>query len=201
MFLPNSAQKPIGGREHRRQSARRNRSGFTLIEVMLAVTITALLLAAIATAMHASLMSYTVNEKAAAVTQTSRSVINRLVRDVRTADAILSTANSLTIIPPIDGSGITEIQYDFSGGELLYRVTKNGTPSTYVLIEAPDQGDGPGVGSFDVLREVGVREVWDGNEWVDSEYTKSVTVRLVLQMDGQPFGVTATSAPRRNQTY
>ncbi len=198
MFLPHSAQKLIGGRQHRRQSARRNRSGFTLIEVMLAVTITALLLAAIATAMHASLMSYTVNEKAAAVTQTSRSVINRLVRDVRTAQAVDSTTNSLTIIPPVDGSGITEIQYDFSGGELLYRVTKSGTQSTYVLIEAPDQGHGPGVGSFDILREVGERLDSEGNP---QEYTKSVTVRLVLQMDGQPFGVTATSAPRRNQTY
>lgn len=194
MFLPDSARKFIGGREHRRQSARGNRSGFTLIEVILAVTITALLLAAIATAMHASLMSYTENEKAAAVTQTSRSVINRLVRDVRTAQAVDSTDTSLTIIPPDNGSGITEIQYDFSGGQLLYRVTRNGQQSTHVLIEAPDQGGGPGVGSFDVLREV-------GQNWEGVDCTKSITVRLVLEMDGRPFGVTATSAPRRNQTY
>ena len=199
MLRSHAGQKQSGHSESPKRDVRRNPSGFTLIEVLLAVTITALLLAAIATAMHASLMSYTENEKSASVTQTARSVINRLVRDVRTAQAVNSGDNLLVIIPPDDGSGVTEIHYEFSEGQLLYRTISGGPMTTYVLIDSPEEADrsSAGVTSFDVLREIG--QVWDGNDWVDC--TKSVTVRLVLDVDGQPFGVTATAAPRRNQTY
>lgn len=171
-------------------------SGFTLVELLLGLAISAMLLAAIAAAVHASLMSYQENEKSASLTQTARAVLNRLVNDVRTAQAVTSTETSLTIIPPDNGSGITEVQYDFTGGQLLYRVTQNGTQSSHVLVDGP-AGAGANeaqISAFTVLREVGL-------DWQGFECTKSATVRLVLSIDGDTFGVTATAAPRRNQTY
>ncbi len=165
--------------------------GFTLVEVLIALTITALLLTAIATVMHASFINYNENEQIAAVTQTTRTILNRMTREIRTAAAIDSTTNSLTIIPPNDGSGVTEIHYEFSDGQLLYRLTEGGQPTTHQLISSTDDIK---ITEFAVLREV-------GQDWQGIPCTKSITTRIVLKAGGRSHGMTTTSAPRRNQTY
>ncbi len=155
----------------------------------MSLAIMAMLLAAIAAAVHASLMSYKENDELAAAMQTVRTVLNRITREVRTAEAVDATYSSLTVIPPDEPD--VEIHYEYTGGQLIYRVTKSGTPTTHVLISNSDDVQ---IIGFAVEREVGL----DGEA---VEYTKSITVRIVVQIGGKSFGITASAAPRRNQTY
>jgi len=168
-------------------SGRKRQSGITIVEILISVAILAVLLAAVAAAMQASLQSYSENQKTSALSQTARVVVERMMREVRTAGAVDSTSTSLTITPPADGSGLEEIQYELSGETLYYRQTIDSLTNSYVLLG----GDGDvQVTSFSILREID-----------EDENTLSVTVRLVLLVGGEELSVTATSAVRRNQTY
>jgi prepilin-type N-terminal cleavage/methylation domain-containing protein len=168
-----------------------DKSGFTLAEIITALTIMALLLSAVATAIHASLTSYKENEKIAAAMQTARSVLDRMTRDVRTAQAVAYASGVLTIIPPADGSGVTEIQYEYSSPDLLYRVTKSGTQTTHTLVGGSDEVQ---VSSFTIQDE-------PGKDWQEYDCTKSVLFQVTLSIDGKTFTTTASARPRRNLLY
>ena len=160
--------------------------GFSLIELLVAVAIFAALLAAVATAMHASLLSYKENEKIASVTSTARWILHGMMQEVRTATDVDSTATQLTIDP--DGTGQNNIQYELSNNVLYCRRSAAGSTTTHVLL---DSSDNVSVTAFSVVREVDT----------DTLATLSVTVRLALAMDNQGFAVTASAVPRRNQAY
>jgi len=169
----------------------RTAKAFTLAELLLALTISALLLLAIATVMYAGLESYKQNDQLATVTQTARSVLNRMTRDIRTAEAVDYDNEVFTIIPPDDGSGITEIQYERDGEELIYRVTKNGVETTENLIASSDDVY---ISAFTVTEET-------GQDWQGYDCTKCLTIRLTLSIDGKTHSFSATARPRRNLTY
>ena len=168
---------------------RKYKKAFTIMEMLLSLAIMAMLLAAIAAAVHASLMSYKENDELAAAMQTVRTVLNRLTREVRTADDVVATYSSLTLLPP--DPAVDEIHYEYTGGQLIYRVTKSGTPISHVLISNSDDVQ---IIGFAVEREAGL-------DWQGFDCTKSITVRIVVQIEGKSFGMTASAAPRRNQTY
>jgi len=172
-------------------STRNTQRGLTLVELLIAVAILAMLLTAIAVAMHGSLLSFKENESLAAVIQTGRAVLGQISRDIRTAEAVSCDSNSVTIIPPDDGRGISEIQYELSDGQLLYRVAQGGTPDVYVLI---DNSNDVRADSFTVQSETG--QNWEGVECI-----KSVTVHLVVTNGRDTIPLTASAAPRRNQLY
>ena len=170
--------------------SRRRKSAFTLVETILSVTITAMLLTAIAVAVKTSLSSYKDNEKIAAVTQGARSALSQMMGDVRAADAVEALSTRLTIVPPADGSGLQQVQYEFLGdGKLYYRRTVGGATTSYVLL-----GDDMTVSSFSVTSEMAE----DGEGML---YTKSVTAHLELAVDNETMVVTASASPRRNQEY
>ena len=164
--------------------------GFTLAEMLLALVISAMLLAAIATAMHASLMSYKENEKVSTVTQTARSILSRMTRDIRTAEAINYIPGVLTIIPPDVGSDVT-IQYTQTGSGLSYRITKDGVSTTQALVAGTDDVQ---IDSFTVTEETGL-------DWEGYTCTKSLAMQIVFLIDGQRFPIAATARPRRNIVY
>ena len=168
-------------------SHKKRQSGFTIVEILISVALLAALLAAVAAAMQASFQNYSENQKTTVLTQTARVVLGRMMREVRTAEAIDSTDTSLTITPPASGSGLEEIQYELSGETLYYRQTINSMTNTYVLLGGSSDVQ---VTSFSILREID-----------EDEHTLSVTVRLAFSVDGEELAVTATSAVRRNQTY
>ena len=165
---------------------RTRQNGFSLIELLVAVAIFAALLAAVATAMHASMLSYKENEKIGSVTSTARWILHGMMQEVRTATDVDSTATQLTIDP--DGTGQNNIQYEFSDNILYCRRSAGGSTTTHVLL---DSSDDVSVTAFSVVREVDT----------DTLATLSVTVRLALAMDNQGFAVTASAVPRRNQVY
>ncbi len=150
-----------------------------------------MLLAAIAIALHASILSYNENDKIASITQTARSILDRMMRDVRTAAAVDSTTTQLTVIPPDDGSGLTQIQYDYVEGTLYYRRTVSGQTTSHVLLGPDDEIT---INAFTIIREIGI-------DWQGTSCTKSITVRLGLTVANQNFALTASAAPRRNQLY
>jgi len=161
---------------------------FTLVEVLLTLAILAMLLASVAIAVHASLQSYTVNESIASVTQASRVILSRMMGEIRTAGDVDSTDTLLTITPPDDGSGLQQIQYEYTGGKLHYRRTVNGIQSDHVLLG--DGADGIVISAFSIVPE-------DSDEGVPL----SRKVRLVLKRGGANFAVTASAAIRRNREY
>jgi len=171
---------------------RQNNAGLTLIELLLSLAITGLLLSAIAAAFHSALTSYTENEKIAQGTQTARSVVNRMMRDIRCAAATNAQPSQITIFPPEDGSGLQQIQYEFDSAAqcLYYRRTVSGTTTSQVLLGGND---------------VQVTTFYATPEWgQDSQGVsciKSVTVRLAFRIGGRQFAVTSSAAPRRNQIF
>ena len=164
-----------------------------MVEALIALMILAVLLAAIALAVHASIASYQENDKIASVTQSARFVLNRIVNDIRTAAAVDSTSTKLTIIPPDDGSGLQQIQYEYdsSSHALVYRRTVNGQTTSHTLIGG---GDEARLTVFYVLRET-------GTDWQGLPCTKSIKLRMGFTVDDNDFAVTASADPRRNQLY
>jgi len=163
----------------------RRQHAFTLVELLLGLALTAMLLAAVAVALHASLESYGENEKSAALTQTARSILARMMGEVRTAADIDSTENTLTIHQ--DETGLNRVEYRLNTGTLQYGQTIDGVTDWYPLLAYDDDVS---VTDFAVLRE----ETPEGDP-------VSVTIRLVLAMKDRTFGMTTTAAVRRFQSY
>jgi prepilin-type N-terminal cleavage/methylation domain-containing protein len=175
----------------RRRSGRRGR-GFTIPELLLSMALLGALLAAVAAAVHASVTSYTENDKSAAITQTARSVLSRMQREIRTAEAVECPSSSwLRIAPVDDGSGLTLIEYIYNGGKLYYRKTTNGELVTMILLGAPD--DRVTVSSFNVSRTSGQMNGYS--------VAKLVKARITFTIEGEPMVLTTSAAPRRNQEY
>ena len=169
----------------------RKQRAFSLAELLLAIAILGALLAAVAIGGKAFLLSYAENEDIATTVQTARMILTKLSTEVRTAAAVGSTDTQLTIFTPDDGSGLQQVQYDFTGGTLYYRRTVNGNTTSHVLLGA---GDDATVTTFFVLREI-------GQDWKGFPCTKSITIRMEIQADNATFSVTVTACPRRNQDY
>ena len=174
-----------------RRAAGRPRAGFTLVEVLFGLVVLAMLLAAVAAAIQGSLQSYAENARIGEVIQAARVVLFRMMGDIRTAEAVDSTAQEVRIIPPDDGSGVTLIHYELTGGVLYYRWT-DGTGEHSTPLVASDEA--VKVQNFAISRQTAV----DGE---GVTYTVSVTARLDLKCGDNPFSATASVCPRRNLSY
>lgn len=163
------------------------RSGFTLVELLLVVSILAMLMCSVGAALYASMQSYQANNESTAASQMVRSVMTRISSDVRMATDVDSTSTQLTITPPANDTGLTRIVYEMVGTTLVRHWTINGEVTTYVLI-GPDSD--ATVDTFYVLRE----DDLEGNPL-------SVTVRLALSVDDQSFAATSSACLRKYQLY
>jgi len=155
----------------------------------MATAILGMLLASVAAAFHASLFSYDENEEIAAVTQSARWALNRILADVRTAAAVETTGSRITIIPP-DESDPDELEYEYVDGALYYRRTISGQTTSQTLL-----GDG------DISLDVFAVQSTTGEDWQGLTCTKNVTIRMQFSADNQTFTMTVSASPRRNQTY
>lgn len=166
-------------------------SAFTVMEALLALTILGLLLAAVAMSMQAGMKNYGENEKIAQLIQTSQVVLNRMMSEIRTAQAVDTDTQRISIIPPENDDGLTNIEYELVDGVLYYRQTINGEQTSQALISSDDVAK---VVSFTVSRETAIGED-------DLIYTRSVTAALELQAGDNQFTITASACPRRNMDY
>jgi prepilin-type N-terminal cleavage/methylation domain-containing protein len=165
-------------------------SGFSFVEVLIAVALTAILLTAIAASIEALMKSYKENESLTQATQAARYSLGRIMRDVRTAEDLQVTGGRLIIIPPDDGSGIQQVEYSLNNGALLYIRTVAGATASYPLVGGDSDIQ---VTAFALTPLTATRGT--------VSYTSSLTARLSLTADNMPFTTAATATLRRNQNY
>ena len=182
---------PSGGPGRVRPARTGAGAGFSLPEVIVALTILAVLLAAVGVATHAVMAAYAENAKIAEVTQAARVVLHRVIAEVRTADAVDSALHRISIIPPANPDGLTEIRYELDSGTLYCARTAGGSTTTHPLISS---GGSVEVQSFSISRQTDL----DGE---GVTYTKSLTAKLGLKVGENRFDVTASACPRRNLTF
>lgn len=172
---------------------------FTLLEVMLAVSILAILLASVGLATHGAINSYNENVRIAQVTQAARAVLTRMAQEIRTADSVENiTSSRVAIFPPAGGSA-NQIFYELSGGTFYRKATPAGSPAitepTYEDADVLLASDGVvTVTGFALTKRSGL-------DWQQVTCTKSMKVAIQLQVAGKGFSVTTTVCPRRNQLY
>ena len=113
-------------------------TAFTLVEILIALAITAALLTAVAVAFNASVINYNENEDIFKAVNSARQALSRITTQLRTANSVKhdAPANECSMELP-DGQRIT-YRYD-STDETLYLVTDedgDNIPETdYVLCE------------------------------------------------------------------
>ena len=99
-------------------------SGFTVVELLLALAIASILLATVATAFNASIINYRQNEDIFKVINSARQSLFRLTSQLRTADAVdpTSPANECTLIT----AGGDDITYRYNNADnKLYLITND----------------------------------------------------------------------------
>ena len=105
--------------------------GFTVAELIIALAISSILLAAVAFAFQSSIMNYSENEDIFKTINSARQALCRITTQLRTADAVdpNAPANQCTFLTP---SG-EQITYDYrSADKKLYLVAESGE---YVLCD------------------------------------------------------------------
>jgi prepilin-type N-terminal cleavage/methylation domain-containing protein len=170
--------RPVFGRAGRR-------GGFSLPELLVALALTAALLASVAMAMQSATNSYTENSEIAGVAQAARVILSRINSDLRAADNAAVPSNLLSITPAPGGS-ITLIKYEFTGGQLFYRATSGGVETSTVLISSSEDLKITGFGA---------------SVAVVNGKAQSVTVTLSLTQGDNPLSVTSSACLRRNLKY
>jgi prepilin-type N-terminal cleavage/methylation domain-containing protein len=174
---------------------RGRRPGFTLVEMLISVVLLAVLLTAIALAMRASLTAYRQNDNSAVLTQTTRALLMRIGREIRTSEAVNYEAddNQLIILPPDNEAGLEQIKYDYDSGAktLYYDQTIHGSTTRYVLA---DRSSPVQVSSFSTRYEVVQNP--------QQQYiARRVVVTLGLEMGGQTTTFVCSASPRRNLEF
>ena len=111
----------------------RYKTGFTVAELLMALAIAGMLLAAVAAAFNASAINYRQNEDIFKATNGARQAMFRMISQLRTADAVdpNSPANECALITP----GGDDLTYRYNSDDSkLYLITNDDlSDSDYVL--------------------------------------------------------------------
>lgn len=111
----------------------KNRKGFSLVELLIALSVTAMLMAAVAAALRASADNYDANRDIFMAVNPARLAVLRITADIRSAQAVaVSEPSNRCSIVTADGSDIT---YSYNSSEqILYLITNDDTTDDdYVL--------------------------------------------------------------------
>lgn len=168
---------------------KKSRKGFSLVELLIAVAMTAVLISAVAAGLNAAIISYNENDKASSTMQAARSILSRLSDEIRAADTVDATASTVSIIPAQNDQGLTLLEYSLQNGALVLGRTIHGVLTTQTLLD----------GTGDVqLAGFGISSV-AGQDSEGLACTKSVTARLSLRIGMRTLDMTASASPRRNR--
>jgi prepilin-type N-terminal cleavage/methylation domain-containing protein len=163
--------------------ARQNKcSAFSLVEVLLAITIISIIMVAMAAAIQGGLNSYEYNTSTSNVNQMARALMSRMTSQIRTAldVELMSGQNGMTITVPVPSSTDTKtVSYYLSGGQFICE--DSGTPCVVL-----DSDDEVRVLDFEVLL------LKDS----DTGETLQATLSIVLQMDGTAKEIKSSSTLR-----
>ena len=112
-------------------STRKDKSGFTIVELLISLAITAILITAVAVAFNASAMNYRENEKLFKTVNSARQALYRITTQLRTADAVDPTTadNLCTFYQSQDPNDLITYNYD-STAKTLYLIDSNSVSHT-----------------------------------------------------------------------
>ena len=101
------------------------RRGFTMAELLVALTITGMLLAAIAFAFNASVTNFNANRESFYAANKARQALTQIIPRLRTAYAVSSSspANECAFFPDAVGPNVT---YSYNSDKKLYMIDTNG---------------------------------------------------------------------------
>lgn len=161
-----------------------NKNGFGIVELLIAMAITAMLLAAVAVAFNASMMNYRQNEDIFKAINSARQAMFRITTQLRTGYAVdpNSPANECSFFT----AGGEDITYRFVGAEnKLYLITNDDpTDSDYVLC--------------DNITAMTFTRVTDIDPSDGLEYTQSVQIFITVEIGDAQRTVTSAAVIRRN---
>jgi type II secretory pathway pseudopilin PulG len=157
-------------------------AGFSIVELLLALAITALLLTAVAVAFNASITNYRENEDIFKAINNARQALFRLTTQLRTAAAVdpNAPANECTLIT----SGGKDITYRYNNTDnKLYLITNDDlTDSDYVLCD--------NVTAMGFTRDTATED--------SVTYVKSVQISITVQSGHIQQTVSSAAVIRRN---
>ena len=160
----------------------KNKAGFTIAELLIALAIAGMLLVAVAVAFNASATNYQQNEGIFKAVNSARQALFRMTSQLRTASAVddLAPSNECTMITSA-GENIT-YRYN-SGDNKLYLITNDDlSDSDYVLCD-----------------NVTAMTCTKTTEVVDSVIVvKSVQISLTVASDDVQKTISAAATIRRN---
>jgi len=157
-------------------------AGFTIAELLLALAITAMLLAAVAVAFNASVINYRENENIFKTINNARQALSRITSQLRTANAVDpgSPNNECTLITA-DGKDIT------------YRF--NNTDNKLYLITNDDSSDGDYVLCDNVTAMTFTKDTATKESVI---YVKSVEISITVTSGDIQRTVSAAAVIRKN---
>lgn len=163
--------------------ARSVAKSFSLVELLIALAVSVILLAAIATAFKASAVNYQENEDIFKTVNTARQALIRMTNDIRTATAVsVSEPTYQCSLITAQGADIT-YRYN-SGDNKLYLVTNGDTSDPdYVLCE--------NVSAMSFSKETALDEF-------SVEYVKSVQISITATSGNDSRTVSAAALVRKN---
>ena len=189
---------------------RPGQGAFTLAEVILSLSIMAVLMVAAATAMKVSLQGYDENDKITRAMQGARATLERLTRQLRTAETadftqttepgtyegqqVTMDVTTLVITGPKDGSNLVQAQYvhripmgSTVGGKLYYYYQEQGQALTAPVLAMLGEEEDVNVESFDVTT------VSEGAA------TANTRVQFSLNVGSRQFDFSSAVALRSNE--
>jgi len=159
-------------------------SGFTFVEVLLALAISAMLMVGVATAIKASFFNYRENENTFKALNSARQALLRITSELRTADAAdpASPANECTLITA-------------NGADITYRY--NNVDNTLYLITNDDLSD-----ADYVLCENITAMTFTKQTFIENFQTKvrSVQISITVLEGNTEKKISAAAVIRRNMT-
>ncbi|AQT69567.1 Tfp pilus assembly protein PilW [Anaerohalosphaera lusitana] len=116
-----------------RHSGVRARSGFTMVEILIALSVTAMLMTAVALAFDASVKNYTTNENLYKAVNNARQALTRMTTELRTAQAV-ATSEGTSQLSMVNSAG-DDITYAYdSNNQTLELITNDDTTDSDYIV-------------------------------------------------------------------
>jgi prepilin-type N-terminal cleavage/methylation domain-containing protein len=154
-------------------------AGFTIIELLIALAITALLLSAAAVAFNASVTNYEENEQIFNAINKGRQALLRITAQLRTGTVLPSSPENECTLFTATGQDLT-YRYDSTDG-CLYLID-NSSGSSYLLCD--------NIAAMTFSRTTAIED--------SEEYVKSVQISMTVQSGSLQRKLSAAAVIRRN---
>ena len=165
-----------------KNKGRLHSNAFTIAEVLIALAITAILMAAVAVAFNASVINYNENKDIFNAINKARQALSRITTELRTAKAVVvSEASSQCSLIVADGSDFT-YQYNSSDNKLYLVTNDDLSDSDYLLCD--------NVTAMSFTKQTAVED--------SVTYVKSVLISITVSCGNTHQSLSAAAVIRKN---